>query len=178
MRAAALIAACLLAAPALADDAPTGGAVEFAGLKAKLPAGWKSEAPSNSMRLAQYKLPKAEGDAEDAELALFAFPGGAGTPKQNLERQTAKFLETNRTETSGSVKVGPYLATLQDVAGSYKKKSSPTATDYKVANNYRQLYVLFIVPPEGKQYYMTLLGPKATVEKHKKAFDDLLAEFK
>ncbi len=175
---AALFAACLLAAPALADDGPKDGSVEFAGLKAKLPAGWKSEAPSNSMRLAQYKLPKAEGDAEDAELALFMFMGGAGTPQQNLERQTAKFLETSRTETTSKVQVGPYEATYQDVAGTYKKKSSPMATEVKPLKNYRQLYVLFVVPTNGNQYYMTLLGPKATVEKHKKAFDALLAEFK
>ena len=37
------------------------------------------------------KLAKAEGDPEDAEVAVFYFKGGSGTVDQNLKRQLAKF---------------------------------------------------------------------------------------
>ena len=43
--------------------------------------------------------------------------------------------------------------------------------------DFRQLYVLFEAA-DGKQYYLTLLGPQKTVEKHKKAFEEWLKNFK
>ena len=38
--------------------------VELAGMKSATPAGWKEEAPTSTMRMAQFRLPKAEGDAD------------------------------------------------------------------------------------------------------------------
>ena len=42
--------------------------------------------------------------------------------------------------------------------------------------DYRQLY-LILETKEG-QYYMTLVGPAKTIEKHKKGFDEWLKNFK
>src|SRR3982074_3165456 len=54
---------------------PAGAAGE---LKYKAPAGWVTEQPTSSMRVAQYKLPKVEGDSEDAGLVLYFFGKGQG----------------------------------------------------------------------------------------------------
>ena len=43
-----------------------------------VPADWKSEKPKSSMRKAQYRIPGFEG-AEDAEMAVFVFPGTGGS---------------------------------------------------------------------------------------------------
>jgi len=42
-------------------------------LKFKVPDGWVVEHPTSSMRVAQYKLPKADGDNNDASLVLCYF---------------------------------------------------------------------------------------------------------
>src|SRR5205807_361282 len=81
----ALSAAFLFAACGVA------GEVEIAGMKSKTPDSWKEERATSEMRLAQFKLPKAEGDSEDAELIIFYFKGGSGTAEQNMARQLAKF---------------------------------------------------------------------------------------
>src|SRR5436190_23729545 len=47
-------------------------------LKYKTPDGWLTEKPSSSMRVAQYKLPKVEGDSDDAGLVLYFFGSGQG----------------------------------------------------------------------------------------------------
>ena len=151
--------------------------VELAGMKAAPPAEWKSEPPSNAMRMAQFKLPKADGDADDAELAVFMFPGGSGTVKQNLDRQLAKFLEDGRKDKTAKIKVGTIEATYQDVTGTFKKKPFPMAEKFTPVAGQRQLYVVF-EGGDGKQYYMTLLGGEKTVEKHKKGFEDWLKSFK
>src|SRR3954464_8217492 len=87
-----LFAAAVAGLLATAAPAQKGAAVEMAGMKATTPADWKEETlKPGSMRMHTFKLPKAEGDPEDAELALFFFPGGSGTVDQNLARQVAKF---------------------------------------------------------------------------------------
>ena len=117
------------AGTALAQD-KKGTAVELAGLKATTPADWKEESlPPGSMRMNTFKLPKADGDADDADLALFFFRGGAGTVDQNLKRQTAKFTpaagKDKVTEAVSKTKVGTFDAVYQDVAGTFLKKPFP-----------------------------------------------------
>lgn len=157
-----------------------GTVVEFAGMKATTPADWKEETPSNTMRIYQFKLPKADGDKQDAELALFFFKGGSGSLEQNLKRQTAKFQPADGKdkveEKTEKIKVGGADATLQDVSGTFIKKPFPMAQTGTPMHGYRQLYVVF--ETKDGQYYMTLLGPDKTVEKHKKGFEDWLKSFK
>lgn len=60
---------------------------QSAELHFKAQADWVAEKPSSNMRLAQYKLPKAEGDTEDASLVLYFFGSNQGGSVQaNLER--------------------------------------------------------------------------------------------
>jgi hypothetical protein len=175
----------LLAAAVAAQD-KKGTTVEWAGMKSTTPADWKEETPSNKMRLAQFRLPRAEGDPEDAELALFASPGG-GSIQQNLERQEKKFEvpagkkpeDVIKTE---KIKVGTHDAIYQDITGTLLKKFPPFDPNAKITKveNARQLYVVF----EGKSgdstvlYSLYLTGPAKTVEKHKKAFDEWVKAFK
>src|SRR5688572_25123795 len=146
-------AATLTAALALAAHAQdTKGVtkVEWGGLKSVTPVGWKEEAPSNTMRLTQFKLPKAEGDPEDAELAVFKFDKGAsGGVEANLERQVKKFKPaTGKDKVESKVektKVGKIEATYQDVTGTFLSKFPPFAPNAKITEkgDYRQLYVIF-----------------------------------
>ena len=62
----ALVVLALAAAGLRAAD--KGTVVDLDGLKSAAPSSWKEEAPSNQMRLAQFKLPKAKEDKADAEL--------------------------------------------------------------------------------------------------------------
>jgi hypothetical protein len=174
-----LIAAVLtavLACGLTADD--KGVLVEWGGVKSTTPAGWKEETPSNKMRLAQFKLAKEKGDPEDAELALFASPGG-GSIEANLERQVKKFeLAKDAKPAVSKIKIGKEEATYQDITGTLLKKFPPFDPNAKITKveNYRQIYVIF----EGKDavYSLTLLGPAKTIEKHKKEFDEWLKNFK
>jgi hypothetical protein len=173
-------AAVLLAGLASADD-KKGTLVEFAGMKSAAPADWKEEAPTSTMRAYQFKLPKADGDKEDGELALFFFKGGgSGSLDANLKRQVAKFQPANGKdkveEKTEKVKVGSIEATYQDVSGTYIKKPFPMAEKGTPMPGFRQLYVVF--ENTDGQFYMTLLGPAKTIDKHKKAFEDWLKNFK
>jgi hypothetical protein len=173
-----------LAAAGIAAAADKGTSVELGGMKSTAPADWKEEKPSNTMRLTQFKLPKAEGDKEDAELAVFFFRGGgSGSVDANLKRQTAKFepaagKDKVEEAVDKDFKVGTVKATYQDVKGTFLSKFPPFDPNAKVTKKegYRQIYVVF--ETKDGQYYLTLLGGDKTVEKHKKAFDEFLKNFK
>jgi hypothetical protein len=162
-----------------------GTTVELAGMKSTTPDDWKDvPLPPGSMRMMQFKIPKADGDPEDAELAIFGLVGG-GSVDANLERQEKKFeLPPGKKDAVKveKIKVGKYEAKYQDITGAYLKKAAPFDPNSKVTKmpDFRQLYVIFEAP-EGnatRLYSMYLIGPAKTVEKHKKAFDDWLKNFK
>jgi hypothetical protein len=183
-----LFAATMLAALAAHTSAQDkkGTTVEWGGMKSTTPGDWKEETPSNKMRLAQFKLPKAEGDPEDGELALFKSPGG-GTVQQNLERQEKKFEIPSGKKPEDAIKVekikiGGKDAVFQDIQGTYLKRSAPFDPNAKTTKmtDFRQLYVLFEAAEGGNTvlYSMTLVGPAKTIEKHKKAFEEWVKNFK
>lgn len=183
-----LLAASIMAALAASISAQDkkGTTVEWGGLKSTTPAGWKEETPTNKFRLAQFKLARADGDKEDGELALFKSPGG-GTIQQNLERQEKKFeipagvkaADAIKTE---KIKLGGKDAVMQDITGTLLKKFPPFDPNAKITKvpEYRQIYVIFeAAEGDGTVLYsMTLLGPAKTIEKHKKAFDEWVKNFK
>jgi len=172
----ALAASVFFAATALAGD------VEIAGMKSKTPSTWKEETPTSDMRLTQFKLPKAEGDPEDAQLIIFYFKGGSGEPDANLKRQLAKFKPAEGKDKVvvklDKIQVGKIEAPYQDITGTLLSKFPPNAPTAKVTekSNYRQLYVILIT--DKGDFYPTLIGPAKTVDKHKKDFEEFLKNFK
>lgn len=181
MRSLLAVAGLALAATlSLADD--KGTVVEWAGLKSAAPGTWKEETPTSKMRLAQFKVPKAEGDPADAEVAVFVSPGGGGVDA-NLKRQLAVFEPAKGKDKvedkTDKVKVGGYDATYQDLKGTLLKKAAPFDPNSKVTPlaGYRQLYVIFETK-DGAVASLWLRGPEKTVEANKKAFEEWVKNFK
>lgn len=167
-------------ATSTADDAKKGTTVEWAGLKSTTPADWKREEPASRLRQDQFKLPKAEGDKDDAEVAVFYSPGGGGVDA-NLKRQIAAFQPAEGKDKVGEkqekIKVGPNDAVYQTVTGTFIKKPFPMAEKGTPMPGYKQLYVIFETK-DGAVASLWLRGPEKTVDKHKKAFDEWVKNFK
>ena len=60
------------------------------GLKGEVPADWIVEKPANRLRYLQFRLPKVEGDAVDAELIVTKAIGGS--PEANVKRWKDQFM--------------------------------------------------------------------------------------
>ena len=177
------LALLLAALGSIASAEDKGTPVKVAGLAGMTPATWKEETPSNKMRLAQFKLPKAEKDKEDAELAIFILPGGGGV-EANLKRQEAKFELAEGVKKEDAIKtedtkVGEFKGKYQDIKGNFQFKVAPMDPNSKVTEKekFRQLYVIF-EDDDKKTISIRLNGPEKTVEKNKKAFDEFLKSFK
>lgn len=146
--------------PADADTAPKRVKVTARDIVLEIPETWKEQKPESRLRLTQFALPKAEGDSEPAELAVFVFPGG-GTIEQNLPRWVREFdpqgLKVKTTK--GTSSQGPYV--VGDLTGTHRGSSFNRRP--RPLENGRVLAIILM--PEGKPYYyLKVTGPNKSVE--------------
>src|SRR5215203_7524103 len=94
-------------------------------LKFTVPAGWVEEERTSSMRVAQFRLPKATGDTEDASLVLYYFgQGQGGSTAANIERWVSQMKQADSAAAKEAAKEeqieanGLKVATV-DVSGTY-----------------------------------------------------------
>jgi hypothetical protein len=158
--------------------------ITFGALKSSTPASWKA-GESNKLRIHTFNVPKSEGDAEDAEIAVFFFgPGSGGGVAENLKRWKGMFEppagksidDVAKVET---IKIAGDKAELTylDLTGTYLSKFPPFAPNAKVTKkpDYRMLAIVF--DTEGGPYFVRLTGPARTVEATKADFDKWLKNF-
>jgi hypothetical protein len=161
-----------------------GTEVTLDGLKSRTPADWKMQRPSNKLRAYQFKVPRAPGDKEDAELVIFYFgEGSGGTAADNIKRWKGMFQppEGKKIDDVSQVtkfKAGNVPVTALDVQGTYLYKFPPFDPNAKVQKkpDFRRFGVIF-ASPKGP-YFITLTGPAKTMEKQKKGFDEWIKGFK
>jgi len=100
-------------------------------LKFKVPDGWVVEHPTSSMRVAQYKLAKADGDSDDASLVLYYFgQGQGGSTEANIDRWINQMQQPDGKPSKERAKletltVNGLKVTTVDVTGTYSAEMSP-----------------------------------------------------
>jgi gluconolactonase len=136
--------------------------VKVGDITLKTPANWKQSDPTSRLRLAQFAIPAAEGDKDDAELAIFSFGGGGGV-KANIDRWIGQFAADGRkTKTTiGESKSGKYV--VLEVEGTYNKPVGPPVLGKtEPTPDSRMLAVILAVEGKGN-YFLKLTGPDKTV---------------
>jgi hypothetical protein len=150
-------------------------------LRFKAPEGWITEKTTSAMRAAQYKLPKADGDPDDASLVLYYFGAQQGGSAQaNVERWINQIEQPDGSASRDKAKsetttINGLKVTTVDVAGTYTAEMTPGSGDRHNAANYR-LRAAVIETPKGN-YFAKLVGPAKTVAKWEQAYSDYLKSF-
>src|SRR5687768_15164969 len=145
------------------------------------PAGWKAAGPSSSMRVAQFVLPRAAGDAADADLVVYYFGGSGGTVNANIERWLGQMQQPGGKPSSAVAKrearsINGLKVTLVDVSGTYVAEMTPGSAERHNSPNFR-LRAAVIETPSGP-YFIKLTGPARTVAAAEKAFERFLGSMK
>src|SRR5580704_16277563 len=79
-----------------AADAPETVAIEAGEVHLTVPKAWQLGKVTGSFRKAQLKVPKAKGDSEDAEFAVYFLNGGGGGVEANIQRWVRSFQPNGR----------------------------------------------------------------------------------
>jgi hypothetical protein len=151
---------------------------QAAGLRFKHPSAWTRVPAPSDMRAAQFRVPKAEGDAEDAEAVLFFFgKGKGGGAQENVERWQNQMTQPDGKPSKDAAVVtiktvnGLKVTTLE-LAGTYKGMGAggaPTAAK----PGYRMLAA--VIEGDPGPWFLRLVGPDATVRAARADFDALIA---
>jgi hypothetical protein len=154
-------------------------------LRYSVPEGWQAEKPNSNMRVAQYKLPRAEGDSADAELVLYYFgQGQGGSAQANIDRWVNQMQQPDGSSSKEKARIETMTVngmpvTTVDVLGKYNggmasPGATPSATPVDMSN-YR-LRAAIIETPKGS-YFVKLTGPQKTVSRWEQAYNDYIKSF-
>lgn len=174
-------AGCTKNASATFQDSKQQAANPNAELRFKVPEAWVSEQPSSSMRVGQYKLPRAEGDTEDASLVLYYFgQGQGGSVQANIDRWLGQMQQADGSDSRDKAKtenltVNGLKVTTVDVTGRYTAEMSPGNGTFADKPNYR-LRAAIVETPKGA-YFAKLVGPEKTVVRWDQSFNDYVKSF-
>jgi len=172
----------IVAAPAAGSPhGATGGGSPHGMLTWDTPATWTQEQPSNAMRMAQYRVPAAGGDAGDGECVVFYFgPGQGGDAPSNVARWMSMFTMPEGGPVEGKVseqKLGDKLVTRIEAAGTYQ----PTAMMMggpPPAKQPGSMMLGAIVPGADANWFFRCIGPQKTIAANRAAFDGFIASLK
>jgi hypothetical protein len=142
-------------------------------LKFKVPAGWVEEERTSSMRVAQYKLPRAPGDTEDASLVLYYFgQGQGGSTDTNVKRWISQMKKADGTAvtiaTVADFEANRLKVTTVDVSGTYVAETAPGSGTFHNKPSYR-MRAAVVETPNGS-YFVKLVGPEKTVAQWNDSF--------
>jgi hypothetical protein len=156
-------------------------AVLAAGLTFTAPDGWRQVAGGSSMRVAEFTLPRADGDAEDAQLVVYYFGGQGGSVDANIQRWVGQMQQADGQPSSAVAKkqtrtVNGLTVTLVDVHGTYVAETAPGAA----ARHNKPLFRLragVVETPKGP-YFIKLTGPEKTVTRWDHAYEQFINSVK
>ena len=153
-----------------------------AALKFDTPQGWVAKPPASSMRVAEFTVPRAPKDIEDAELTVYFFGGQGGSVQANIDRWIGQMAQpdgraskdiakSSAMQTRSGLKVS-----LVDVGGTYVAEVKPGATERFNKPGFR-LRAAVVETPRGP-YFVKLTGPAATIARWDKSFLDFVSSLR
>ena len=152
-------------ARAVSQRQPEGGAVR---VEYQAPTGWIEETPSSRMRQAQYLLPRAGADREDAELVVFHFPGQGGSIEANIARWIGQMPRPDGSPATADAEISEKTVrgkkvTLLEVSGTYQSGGMGPRGQGASKPGYRMRGA--IIDTSQGPWFLKLTGPVGTVEK-------------
>jgi hypothetical protein len=130
------------------------------------------------MRVAQYKLARAESDTEDASLVLYYFgKDQGGSAAANVERWVSQIQQPDgsKARSAETSSISGLKMTTVDGTGTYVAETAPGSGEFLKKPGYR-LSAAVIETPNGS-YYVKLIGPQNTVRHWLEAYVSYLKSF-
>ena len=164
----------LLIAVSLAAAVQSGGGH----LAFTAPSSWHTRPAASSMRVAEFVIPRAQGDAEDAELIVYYFGAqGGGSPQANIDRWIGQMQRPDGGSVRDDAKaesrtINGLAISSVDVSGTYVAEVRPGASEHFNKPDFR-LMAAVVDTPRGA-YYIKLTGPSRTVAAARPAYEAFL----
>jgi len=143
-----------------------------------VPADFKRVEPKS--RIIQHEFQAKTGKGDDEKTARVTMMAAGGDVKANIQRWQGQFAggdqEARKTE---EMKVGNWQVYIVDVNGNYAERVGGPFAGGKVVN--RQNYAMIgaiLVHPEGRKFFLKMIGPADVVKANRKAFVSMVKSIK
>jgi hypothetical protein len=159
-------------------SAETAKSLEAGNIRYTAPSPWEETAVTSTMRQAQFRIPKAEGDPEDAEMAVFYFgTGQGGAVDANVQRWAGQFHAADKggpvAPDVGKTEVNGLKVTTVKIEGIYMGGMGFGNQEPK--SDFALLGAI-VEGPAGPVFFK-LTGPKKTVDSAAGQFEALIQSF-
>jgi hypothetical protein len=143
--------------------------------------GWFAERPLNATRVAQYRLPRAGQDSEDASLVVSFFGGQGGSREANVKRWTDQFDQADGRKSSEAMESSERTVNGMRVfevalSGTYVAETSPGSGERYHKEGWRMLAAI-VDAPLGP-HYLKLTGPETTVREWEPSYREFVSSLK
>jgi len=133
-----------------------------------MPEGWSSKPLSSKMRLADFVLPKAEGDPEDASLVVTFFGGQGGTVQANFDRWLTQMEQPDGRASkdvakTSVLKTHDLTLSIMDLPGTFVAEKAPGSTEHYNKTGFHLRAA--VIEGLGGPFFVRLVGPAKTVAK-------------
>jgi len=145
----------------------------------KAPEGWQSETPSSNMRVAQFRIPRADGDGKDGEVAVFG--NIMGSTKANIDRWRGQFTEVVQGKDSlEEITEGlKGKVTLLDITGKFgggmgAGAGAGMATAHGSGEGDLTRMLGAVIEATDGTFYVKAMGPPGTMAKWEKSVREFI----
>jgi hypothetical protein len=151
------------------DDA--GGEVKLDAITLTAPEGWGRKPPQSTFLLAEFVLPKAEGDDADGRLTVST---AGGSIEANVDRWKGQFKDLADSQEE-KLEVDGVEVTVVDLSGEFQDQRGPFAPatshpDYRM--------IAAIIPVEAQMHFIKATGPQATMKAHEEKIHEFVRSTK
>jgi hypothetical protein len=141
------------------------------------PDGWQPRPSASAMRVAEFVLPKADGDVEDGELIVYYFGGQGGDAETNITRWIGQMQQPDGRPSAAVARrstqtVNGLAVALLDISGTYVAEVRPGSSEHHNKPGFRMRAA--VVPTPRGPYFVKMLGPQRTMDKWGASFTTFL----
>jgi hypothetical protein len=147
-------------------------------LTSTAPDGWKIRPATSSMRVAEFILPRADGDTEDGDVVVYYFGASqGGDVEANITRWVGQMTQPDGRASKdlarrGAQTINGLAVTTLEITGTYIAEMRPGATEHFNKPGFR-MRTAVVKTPRGP-YFVKMLGPDKTITKWGPSFAEFL----
>ncbi|MCC9641271.1 hypothetical protein LOC71_03220 [Rhodopirellula sp. JC740] len=142
----------------------------------EVPAEFKKTTPKS--RILEHEFEVKEGEAEDAPAARLTMMAAGGDIQANLDRWKMQFSGSDKkVGEAEEKKVGDWSTHVIEVSGDFSERmgGGPFSGGRTVQRKDYGMLGAIIVHPEGRKYFVKMIGPQSVIEANRDAFKEMIA---
>ena len=128
-------------------------------------------------RILEHEFQAKAGEGDDAKTARVTMMAAGGNVSDNIKRWFGQFAGGDKeAQKSEEMKIGQWQVHLVDASGAYQERmgGGPFAGGKTVTRENYAMTGAILVHPEGRKYFVKMIGPGDVIRKNRKAFVDMI----